>query len=106
MYTFFYGWRRKMGVATLVIACMLMAAWLRGRTTIDLLMVTAFGRQVNFISGSGAFMAVCGTLSSVGQRYDPKSCRNQGQPESTSIARGFRMTVLSQSHGRIGAIRH
>jgi hypothetical protein len=82
MRTSFHGWRRKTGVVSLLMACVLMAAWVRSQTTIDLLMVTAFGRQVNFISGSGAFMTVCGTLGAVGQKYDPKKLP---QPRSTGV---------------------
>jgi hypothetical protein len=35
MHTFFYGWRRKVGVATLVMACLFFVAWARGTSTFD-----------------------------------------------------------------------
>jgi hypothetical protein len=35
MWSFFHGWRRKIGVATLVTACALFAAWARGTSTFD-----------------------------------------------------------------------
>ncbi len=35
MYTFFHGWRRKAGVVSLVMACMLTAGWIRSLRMID-----------------------------------------------------------------------
>lgn len=35
MLTFFHSRRRKMGAATLLVACVFMAAWVRGQTTFD-----------------------------------------------------------------------
>ncbi|MDB5347284.1 MAG: hypothetical protein JWP89_5661 [Schlesneria sp.] len=35
MHTFFHGWRRKAGVITLAMACVVTCGWLRGRTHID-----------------------------------------------------------------------
>jgi hypothetical protein len=35
MLTFFHGWRRKMGVATLVMACVSMAGWVRSFQSVD-----------------------------------------------------------------------
>lgn len=35
MWEFFRGWRRKVGMVTLVMACLFMAGWLRSRCVID-----------------------------------------------------------------------
>jgi len=35
MLTFFHGWRRKMGVATLLVACVLAIGWLRSIKEFD-----------------------------------------------------------------------
>src|SRR5689334_20227541 len=40
MLTFFHGWRRKMGAAALVMACVLMAGWLRSQIAIDVFAIT------------------------------------------------------------------
>jgi len=37
MREFFHGWRRKIGVVTLVMACVLMVGWVRSPETCDLL---------------------------------------------------------------------
>lgn len=36
MHTFFHGWRRKAGIFTLVMACVVMAGWLRSLFVFDL----------------------------------------------------------------------
>jgi hypothetical protein len=41
MQTFFHGWRRKTGVATLVMACAAMGVWIRSRLTEDSLVYFA-----------------------------------------------------------------
>jgi hypothetical protein len=43
MHTFFYGWRRKVGVVTLVMACVFMGVWIRSRVAPDT--ITIFARN-------------------------------------------------------------
>jgi hypothetical protein len=45
MYTFFHGWRRKMGCVTLMLACGLMAMWMRSDFLLDRTMFVIAGRQ-------------------------------------------------------------
>jgi len=61
---FFRGWRRKIGVVTLVLACVFMGGWLRSRGVLDLVMFST-GRQsmVMFVSKDGAFTCVRWGLS-------------------------------------------
>ena len=40
MRTFFHGWRRKTGCITLLIACVLMGAWIKSRFVADTISVT------------------------------------------------------------------
>jgi hypothetical protein len=42
---FFYGWRRKTGVVTLLMACVLMGAWLRCRSRDDVVYFVFLDRQ-------------------------------------------------------------
>lgn len=45
MYTIFYGWRRKAGIVTLLMACVLMGVWVRSSLTTDSIEVPIFGRS-------------------------------------------------------------
>ena len=47
---FFHGWRRKVGVLTLVMACVLMGVWFRGQTIQDSYWF-GFGIHDSFLSG-------------------------------------------------------
>ena len=49
MHTFFLGWRKKVGIITLIVACMLTGAWLRSLVRIDYAVVRLF----SFRSGNG-----------------------------------------------------
>jgi hypothetical protein len=53
---FFKGWRRQLGLRTLVVACVFMAGWVRSLTTTDQLIGKEFfGQLHSFGSQSGAF---------------------------------------------------
>jgi len=53
---FFKGWRRQLGLRTLVVACVFMAGWVRSLTTTDQLHgKKLFGEIHSFGSQSGAF---------------------------------------------------
>jgi hypothetical protein len=52
MRTFFYGWRRKAGVATLVVACMVMGMWLRSRDRNDWIGLSADYRLILLLHSS------------------------------------------------------
>ncbi|HEY4261032.1 MAG TPA: hypothetical protein VGM98_12760 [Schlesneria sp.] len=41
MHTFFHGWRRKLGVVTLVMACVCFGLWVRGHSTFDRVTIAA-----------------------------------------------------------------
>ncbi|MDB5345404.1 MAG: hypothetical protein JWP89_3781 [Schlesneria sp.] len=45
MCTFFHGWRRKVGCVTLMLACGLMAMWMRSDFLLDRIMFVIAGRQ-------------------------------------------------------------
>ena len=53
MHTFFHGWRRKAGVSTLVIACTLMAAWIKSGTTGDVIHISTRRHYHMLFSASG-----------------------------------------------------
>lgn len=57
MFTFFHGWRRKMGVITLVMAMVGMAGWIRSKTEFDCFALTDNSWQHITLQSS------CGTLS-------------------------------------------
>jgi hypothetical protein len=42
MWSFFHGWRRKAGVATLVMALAFTGFWIRSRTTVDMIVTPPF----------------------------------------------------------------
>lgn len=56
MRTFFYGWRRKAGVATLLMALSIMAMWVRSRIVGDALLFEYQGRQRYVVSAYGRLM--------------------------------------------------
>ena len=55
MKEFFHGWRRKVGIATLLFSCVAMAGWLRSITTIDIVQVHVSACNVGGRSASGLF---------------------------------------------------
>ena len=58
MREFFHGWRRKMGAATLVIACVLMMLWVRSYLICDWFLERSNdGNSAFLASGSGSFAA-------------------------------------------------
>ena len=58
MSDFFHGWRRKAGVATLVLACLFCCAWARSLTEVDGFQVS---RTDRLISGNGGMVWVAQT---------------------------------------------
>ena len=44
MNTFFHGWRRKAGVITLVMACVLCCGWMRSRSKLDTVSIPILNR--------------------------------------------------------------
>ena len=52
---FFKGWRRKAGLATLTMACVLMVGWMRSRVVSDEIMLTIHGRLHVIISENSRF---------------------------------------------------
>ena len=44
MHTFFHGWRRKTGVITLVMACVLWCGWMRSRSKLDTVSIPILNR--------------------------------------------------------------
>lgn len=55
MREFFKGWRRKAGLVTLVIACMLMGLWMRSYGTMDQISYSPY----SVISVRGRIAAIC-----------------------------------------------
>jgi hypothetical protein len=50
MKEFFRGWRRKVGVVTLVMACLLMCGWVRSRGQVDLVIFSFPNLNLTFLS--------------------------------------------------------
>lgn len=59
MLQFFNGWRRKAGVVMLVVACVLMVAWVRTTVMSDQLLLSIGGRTYSIGSLRGGFFLVC-----------------------------------------------
>jgi hypothetical protein len=57
MREFFQGWRRKVGVVTLLMALVLCGLWVRSLSTIDVLALPASLLNYTFVSGQGSFAA-------------------------------------------------
>lgn len=55
MHTFFHGWRRKVGVATLVMACVVMGAWIRSTIITDIVNFGGEYPQYRLNSYAGVF---------------------------------------------------
>ena len=53
--SYFKPWRRKIGVLTLVMACMVTAGWVRSLSTIDMLAFPARLLNYTLVSGEGSF---------------------------------------------------
>lgn len=53
MREFFRGWKRKVGVATLALACVFAGAWLRSQNTIDLIFLNYGRSHATVVSGGG-----------------------------------------------------
>ena len=53
MREFFQGWRRKVGVVTLVMACVLTAGWVRSFLIRDILSINVFPQQIAAESNLG-----------------------------------------------------
>ena len=53
---YFRGWRRKIGLATLLLACIMTAGWVRSGTMIDFVVVRFVGWV--FVSGSQQFRII------------------------------------------------
>lgn len=53
MHTFFHGWRRKAGVSALVMACTLMAAWIKSGTVGDVIHISTRRHYHMLFSASG-----------------------------------------------------
>ncbi len=53
MHTFFHGWRRKAGVITLVMACVIFIAWMRSPVEMIHLRMTILGRKFDVASLRG-----------------------------------------------------
>ena len=64
MREFFGDWKRKLGVVTLVMACVLTAGWVRSAGTIDLILLDTQMHHFNLVSGCGHFQFVAGRLAS------------------------------------------
>lgn len=58
MHTFFHGWRRKAGLVSLVIACVLMGIWVRSRVVCDAVEVSRGGRG-HFIASMQSGVVWC-----------------------------------------------
>lgn len=57
MQTFFHGWRRKTGVVTLMLACVLCGLWMRSHATQDLFFSPVVRRtQITLISTEGVLI--------------------------------------------------
>src|SRR5437764_2395905 len=50
MGAFFKGWKRKMGIMTLAMACLLMAAWVRSLVVTDILSPGMTNQKVRLVS--------------------------------------------------------
>ena len=61
MRAFFHGWRRKTGCVTLVIACVMMAVWVRSRIQVDCICLESRRADFRFVSGGGRFRLVQGS---------------------------------------------
>ncbi|HEY4263609.1 MAG TPA: hypothetical protein VGM98_25825 [Schlesneria sp.] len=48
--SFFHGWRRKAGLATLLMACILMVVWMRSRIIFDCIHFPIGKRQITILS--------------------------------------------------------
>ncbi len=53
MHTFFHGWRRKAGVVTLVLACLLTSLWVRSLSIADEINVDRYGYMYALESKAG-----------------------------------------------------
>ena len=57
---FFKGWRIKIGVMTLVMACVFLGGWVRSRSTVDLMTLYYAKSNCIFVSGGERFLFVLG----------------------------------------------
>jgi len=65
MAEFFRGWKRKVGVVTLILACLFMGGWLRSRSKSEWMGIAVPGSHLNFISGCNRFRIVVGYMTMI-----------------------------------------
>jgi hypothetical protein len=53
----FNGWRRKIGLVTLVLACVLMAGWVRSHTYLDGISFSTGKNRVETLTSAGGYVA-------------------------------------------------
>jgi hypothetical protein len=67
---FFKGWRRKLGLVTLAIACLAAVGWTRSYVVADTISVDLFWQQYVMISVDGSFAWDWYPSDSAGLRYE------------------------------------
>src|SRR5579863_9508898 len=60
MREFFRGWKRKVGLVVLAIACLFVGGWVRSLSTVDFILWHRFDKTCNVVSGRGRFLVLVG----------------------------------------------
>lgn len=114
MLTFFHGWRRMLGAATLVLACVLMAGWVRSGLLEDRLYLNLTGKSINrFISSpSGLAWEMMGypfqilrpeTIDQPGPRWNSRAINRFGPFYAVDVIRDWKWFGFRYRAGRTNA---
>lgn len=81
MWAYFRPWRRKIGIVTLVVACVFAAGWVRSQNTVDGVGIRLYGEMHDLCSAAGGVYWIYGAGIDDGQvriyshdiKLDPES---------------------------------
>ncbi|MDB5345087.1 MAG: hypothetical protein JWP89_3464 [Schlesneria sp.] len=71
MLQFFYGWRRKTGVVTLVMACALMGGWIRSLRDFEEVHIPVGATSVIFLLSADGYFAIGRTVATTPHYFSP-----------------------------------
>ena len=97
MREFFHGWRRKAGVAALVIACVLMGAWVRSRIIEDVVFFL-IGKTTPVLLFSTQGYIVWGQVVNL-DLQDPRGHPPHWSTETLDPRSGSRQPLFSENPG-------
>jgi len=82
---FFRGWRRRIGVMTLVVTCIITGCWVRSRNRVDLIFLHGIWSNHVFVSGCDKFGLIEGGVFKVTQNMTRNGVETVLSPDSRFV---------------------